>query len=139
MGKIHEFEFCKVFDQYTNQNDIFCETVKSKIPSLLNGISNTIFAYGQTGSGKTYTLFGDENNSSYNENIESHGIIYRSVEHLFKIISQVENETNDKIKVKVSTFEIYNEQIFDLLTNNNIENDKSLIPCEDPTTSRYKK
>ena len=61
-------------------------------------------AYGQTSAGKTHTLLGDEN--------ENKGILPRFVEDIFK--SGTEMQISD-MEVKCSFFEIYNEQIYDLL------------------------
>ena len=63
--------------------------------------SGTIFAYGQTGTGKTYT---------------SSGILSHSFRHVFDHISQAGNYT--KFLVRASYYEIYNEDIRDLLNKN---------------------
>lgn len=47
-----KFEFDKVFNSNTSQDDIFEEIAKDKIRDALDGVNCTIFAYGQTGSGK---------------------------------------------------------------------------------------
>jgi len=70
-GKL-KFEFDKVFDQNTTQEEIFDNVAKDKIMEAIDGINCTIFAYGQTGSGKTYSIFGGD---SYKER----GLIPRAV------------------------------------------------------------
>lgn len=40
------------------QRDLYDETFRSLVDSVLNGFNGTIFAYGQTGTGKTYTMEG---------------------------------------------------------------------------------
>lgn len=69
---------------------------------VVEGFHTTILCYGQTGSGKTYTIFGDPDN---------YGIIPRASKHLLDI------RDSDQMKfiLRVSCFEIYNEQIRDLL------------------------
>lgn len=62
-------------------------------------------AYGQTSSGKSYTLLGGESEGS-------EGILPRFVQELF---SFKERAQYDQFEVKCSFFEIYNEQIYDLL------------------------
>jgi kinesin family protein 3/17 len=42
----------------SSQDDIYEETVRSLVTSVLDGFNGTIFAYGQTGTGKTYTMEG---------------------------------------------------------------------------------
>lgn len=62
-------------------------------------------AYGQTSSGKSYTLLGGEVEGS-------EGILPRFVQDLFEFKQQGDYE---HFEVKCSFFEIYNEQIYDLL------------------------
>jgi len=47
---LHSFSSC--------QDDIYEETVRALVTSVLDGFNGTIFAYGQTGTGKTYTMEG---------------------------------------------------------------------------------
>jgi kinesin family protein 3/17 len=42
----------------SSQDDVYEETVRSLVTSVLDGFNGTIFAYGQTGTGKTYTMEG---------------------------------------------------------------------------------
>merc|ERR1719203_79671 len=67
-------------------------------------IPELIFAYGQTGSGKTYTMNGPKDNP---------GVNLRALKHLFKISE--ERSPQFQYKIKVSIFEIYNENINDLI------------------------
>jgi myosin heavy subunit len=67
-----------------------------------------IFAYGQTSSGKTFTMFGDEKNP---------GLVPRSLEIL----------TSECKDLTVSAVEIYNDQVFDVLT-------KGAVTCFDHST-----
>ena len=52
----HTFQFDKIFDSKTNQEEIFNEVAKDVIDSTIDSYNGTIFAYGQTGSGKTYII-----------------------------------------------------------------------------------
>lgn len=47
------------FDFSSKQIDLYDETFRELVDSVLNGFNGTIFAYGQTGSGKTYTMEGE--------------------------------------------------------------------------------
>jgi len=83
----------------------------------MEGYNGTIFAYGQTGSGKTYTIQGPnfediENGTDSEENI---GIMPRAFEYIFNCIREKEEKEDVEFLVKCSYFEIYNEQIMDLL------------------------
>ena len=64
-------------------------------------------AYGQTSSGKTYTLIG---------NNEEPGIVPRFVEDLFSLREYLSESTFD---IQCAFFEIYNENIYDLLNEGN--------------------
>lgn len=60
-----------------------------------------MFVYGQTGSGKTYTMMGNSN-----------GLMQRSFTEIF---SKIDRLPNTECIVTCSYFELYNEQIIDLL------------------------
>ena len=43
----------------SKQVELYDETFRSLVDSVLAGFNGTIFAYGQTGTGKTYTMEGE--------------------------------------------------------------------------------
>lgn len=104
----HDFSFDQVFDPNTSQEEIF-ETVSPLIQSALDGYNVCIFAYGQTGSGKTFTMDGFESKL---------GIIPRTVRLLFDATKTAEI-LGWKYTIKASFLEIYNEVLYDLLSNEN--------------------
>jgi kinesin family protein C1 len=104
----HDFSFDQVFDPNTLQEDIF-EMVSPLIQSALDGYNICIFAYGQTGSGKTFTMDGHD---------EKLGIIPRTVKLLFDSTKNAEI-LGWKYTIKASFLEIYNEVLYDLLSNDN--------------------
>jgi len=74
----------------------------------LNGYNGTIFAYGQTGSGKTWSMTGGDG--------ELRGIIPRMNVSLFDLIEQEKSKRSSLLfLVTLSYFELYNENINDLL------------------------
>lgn len=78
---------------------------------MLKGYNGTIFAYGQTGCGKSHTMMGVPSDN------ELRGIIPNSFAHIFGCIN--DDETPDKrFLVRCSYLEIYNEEVYDLLTEN---------------------
>ncbi|KAI6658498.1 Kinesin-like protein KIF3A isoform X3 [Oopsacas minuta] len=101
------FTFDTVFGPTSKQLDIYNDTARPIVNSVLEGYNGTIFAYGQTGTGKTYTMEGDRNDS------ELQGIIPNSFAHIFGHIAKSEGE--NQFLVRVSYLEIYNEQVRDLL------------------------
>lgn len=52
------FEFDAVFDCNSSQEEIYNQSCRAIVNSVLEGYNGTIFAYGQTGAGKTYTMEG---------------------------------------------------------------------------------
>ncbi|VDM50604.1 unnamed protein product [Toxocara canis] len=52
------FTFDAIYDVNSKQIDLYDETFRELVDSVLNGFNGTIFAYGQTGTGKTFTMEG---------------------------------------------------------------------------------
>ena len=50
------FEFDKIFDENSSQEDVYYNVVEKKVVEVLDGVNSTIFAYGQTGIYK-YVIF----------------------------------------------------------------------------------
>ncbi|XP_035278465.1 kinesin-like protein KIF3C isoform X2 [Anguilla anguilla] len=100
------FTFDAVYDASSKQSDLYDETVRPLIDSVLLGFNGTIFAYGQTGTGKTYTMQGLWMDP------EKRGVIPNSFEHIFTHISRSQNQ---QYLVRASYLEIYQEEIRDLL------------------------
>lgn len=113
---------------FVSQKDTYDIIGKEILDHTLSGYNTCIFAYGQTGSGKSYTMMGDD---------EDPGIIPRSCADLFARIDRVHEridqmDTATKVQVRISYFEIYNEQVKDLLDHN-----KQLKIRENPKTGPY--
>ncbi|XP_010215178.1 PREDICTED: kinesin-like protein KIF3C [Tinamus guttatus] len=119
------FTFDAVYDASSKQADLYDETVRPLIDSVLQGFNGTIFAYGQTGTGKTYTMQG-----AWAEP-EKRGIIPISFEHIFTHISRSQNQ---QYLVRASYLEIYQEEIRDLLAK---DQNKKLELKENPETGVY--
>ncbi|KAL1457120.1 hypothetical protein WDU94_001781 [Cyamophila willieti] len=132
VGYSHEppktFTFDTVFDSDSKQLDIYNETARPIVDKVLLGFNGTIFAYGQTGTGKTFTMEGVNNVP------ELKGIIPNSFAHIFGHIAKADESV--KFLVRVSYFEIYNEEIRDLLSKNK---DQCLEVKERPDIGVYVK
>ncbi|XP_065321604.1 kinesin-II 95 kDa subunit-like [Gordionus sp. m RMFG-2023] len=116
------FTFDAVYPPESKQQEIYDESFRPLIDSVLDGFNGTIFAYGQTGTGKTYTMEGDLNIP------ELKGVIPLSFEHIFTHIfsqSENENDSNKKYLVKASYLEIYKEDLRDLLISTSLNDNKS--------------
>lgn len=117
------FTFDYAFDKNTSQKLIFEKSAKEIVEFVIKGYNGTIFAYGQTGTGKTHTMQGGSSDAE-------HGITPRSFKRIFDII-----KTSEKTQylVSASMFELYNEEVNDLL---NLEG-KNLKIKENPEKGFY--
>lgn len=97
------WEFDRVFGVNSTQESIF-EHVQPVIMSCIDGYNVCLMAYGQTGSGKTYTMTGPENNPGVNR---------RAIRELLRLSQE---ESTIKTTFEVTMIEVYNEQIYDLLS-----------------------
>ena len=92
------FTYDHVFGADSTQDELYDRSARHIVDCVLQGYNGTIFAYGQTGTGKTFT---------------SSGISERSFEHIFEHIGA--SAGDHKFLVRASFYEIYNEEIRDLL------------------------
>ncbi|KAM9352766.1 kinesin-like protein KIFC3 [Symphorus nematophorus] len=115
-GKGRIFELDKVFHPQATQEEVFQE-IEPLVTSCIDGYHVCIFAYGQTGSGKTYTMEGS---------VENPGINQRALKHLFSEIE--ERKDMWSYTVSVSSVEIYNEVLRDLLSKDGEKLDIKINP-----------
>ncbi|XP_073678957.1 kinesin-like protein KIF3B [Garra rufa] len=121
------FTFDSVYDWNSKQMELYDETFRPLVDSVLFGFNGTIFAYGQTGTGKTYTMEGVRNDP------DRRGVIPNSFEHIFTHISRSQNQ---QYLVRASYLEIYQEEIRDLLSK---DQSRRLELKERPDTGVYVK
>lgn len=115
-GKGRIFELDKVFNPQATQEEVFQE-IEPLVTSCIDGYHVCIFAYGQTGSGKTYTMEGS---------VENPGINQRALKQLFNVIEDRKDMWS--YSVSVSSVEIYNEVLRDLLSKDGEKLDIKLNP-----------
>ncbi|KAM6994178.1 kinesin-like protein KIFC3 isoform 2-T2 [Tautogolabrus adspersus] len=115
-GKGRIFELDKVFHPQATQEEIFQE-IEPLVTSCIDGYQVCIFAYGQTGSGKTYTMEGS---------VENPGINQRALKQLFNVIE--ERKDMWSYTITVSSVEIYNEVLRDLLSKDGEKLDIKINP-----------
>ncbi|XWS58129.1 hypothetical protein CRYUN_Cryun08bG0008000 [Craigia yunnanensis] len=108
------FTFNKIFSPSVTQAEVFSDT-QPLIRSVLDGYNVCIFAYGQTGSGKTYTMTGPKELTE-----DDLGVNYRALGDLFLLSNQRKETISYDISVQM--LEIYNEQVRDLLSTDEIRN-----------------
>jgi hypothetical protein len=105
------YSYDHVFDAESTQEEIYNAYGKPLISHILEGNNAAVFAYGATGSGKTTTMLGDDKVGK--------GLIWRAFEELWDAIDGM-----PEYELKASFVEIYNEAIYDLLSN---EKDMKLL------------
>lgn len=119
------FAFDNVFDEDSNNSQIYDETIKPLIPGAFEGRWASVFAYGQTGSGKTFTMMGStltgikakSKNVNHDKN---YGLYVLAARDLFDYASRKEHS---HLRIGASLFEIYGGKLFDLL------NDRAQVKC----------
>eukprot|EP00301_Raphidiophrys_heterophryoidea_P006208 c12522_g1_i1.p1 GENE.c12522_g1_i1~~c12522_g1_i1.p1 ORF type:complete len:1365 (-),score=462.05 c12522_g1_i1:304-4398(-) len=107
------FVFDWVAPSDTTQEEVFLRVGMPLANRCLEGYNGTAFAYGQTGSGKTFTMQGP---CMVEDDFAVRGLIPRTLDFLFALIHK--NRTmnaNVQFQVMCSFYEIYNEEIFDLM------------------------
>ena len=132
------------FSPEDSNEKVYSTVAKPLILSALEGYNCTIFAYGQTGTGKTYTILGSEDLSRSKSRSKrslspkvftnlslntKKGLLLLSLQEIFAIISK----SSKFYSVTCSYLEIYNENIYDLISNN----EEVLSINEDPAKGFY--
>ncbi|KAF6777269.1 hypothetical protein AHF37_02788 [Paragonimus kellicotti] len=121
------FTFDAIYDENSKQRELYEETFKDLVNSVLEGFNGTIFAYGQTGTGKTFTIQG------IGDDPDLRGVMPNSFHHIFQHISE---STDAQYLVRASYLEIYKEDIRDLLHR---DQSKHLEIKEKPDSGIYVK
>ncbi|XP_026476072.1 chromosome-associated kinesin KIF4-like [Ctenocephalides felis] len=106
------FTYNHVFPPEVSQAEFYDTAVKGLVDGLFKGYNVTILAYGQTGSGKTHSM-----GMAYSVGpVEEIGVIPRAVKDI------------------VSFMELYQEQLFDLLSKSN--RDQSIVDIREDQQKR---
>ncbi|KAG6854726.1 hypothetical protein C0991_002439 [Blastosporella zonata] len=117
-AKKQMFSFDQVHHPHTTQYDLFVSTAKPLVSRFVEGFNCTILAYGQTSSGKTFTMTGIDLDADPVDPNNGMGIIPRAVSNIFSSAKQLKEERGGtwNYSVKGSFIEIYNEDLIDLLS-----------------------
>lgn len=138
LGEGRSFTFDSVCDLDSSQVKVYELCALDLINGLFEGYNATLIAYGQTGSGKTYTM-----GTCFDLSIEpsSVGIVPRAMDQLFGTIDE-RKRMNEEIglprpefSVSAQFMELYNEEIFDLLSPSNDKTKKSGIKIHEDGNS----
>ncbi|XP_073959322.1 kinesin-like protein at 61F [Choristoneura fumiferana] len=123
-----KFTFDQAFGPHAKQLEVYQQVVSPLIQEVLCGYNCTVFAYGQTGTGKTHTMVGENTGDEQDwQNDPLAGIIPRALSQLFDEL----RISNTEYTVRVSYLELYNEELFDLLSTS--EDNSKLRIYEDVT------
>lgn len=98
-----EYKFDGIFDINTSKEIFYEKACKNIIECFLLGYNSGIINYGETGTGKTYII---------------KEIIPSIISQIFNYIDESDNE-DELFKIEISSIEIYNEKINDLLDKSN--------------------
>lgn len=104
----YTFVYDRVFGEETAQRELYMAAVQPVVLSSLEGYNGSIIAYGQTGTGKTFTIEGSSDG-------DNRGIIPLTADDIFQRIQDC-SDTGSQYLVRVSFLQIYNEKIYDLLS-----------------------
>jgi hypothetical protein len=103
------FTFSKTFDETSTQIEVFDSTCKNLVEDLVfKKKSGLIFTYGMTCAGKTFTVIGSQSDP---------GILPLSLKYLYRQFES--EEIRGDMSVYCNFVEIYNEEIYDLLSSSN--------------------
>lgn len=97
------FFFDAVFGPGTEGDHLYMKSVRPLVESAFIGYNCTCFLYGQTGTGKTFTHT---------------GLTESAFAHFFTLIHN--SNTKASFLIKVSYYELYNEEIRDLLVSSSL-------------------
>jgi len=89
------------------QETVYSVVAHDLVENTLGGYNSTILSYGQTGAGKTYTM-------GQAGNYQQRGIVPRALAQIFQ---DVDTRVDRQCTVRVSYLEIYNDQLYDLLSD----------------------
>eukprot|EP00064_Thunnus_orientalis_P022887 superscaffoldBa00008134_g23108 len=127
------YTFDMVFGPAAKQIEVYRSVVCPILNEVIMGYNCTVFAYGQTGTGKTFTMEGErspDEQFTWEEDPLA-GIIPRTLHQIFEKLS----ENGTEFSVKVSLLEIYNEELFDLLSPSEDVNERLQL-FDDPRNKR---
>ena len=133
---VRPFHYSYVYNTNMKQIEIYENTIKESISSVLNGCNSSIMCYGQTGSGKTYTFLGPENclenlsdlfisdgkpsgqqSSQSSEQLQHNlykypnvGLVIRTVQDLF-LAKEALSKYQIQMTIGIQLIEIYEEKV----------------------------
>ena len=118
------------FPRDTSQLTFFTECgITHLLDSALSGYRACAFAFGQTGAGKTFSCFGPSMEHISPGDVNE-GLLGRSLKYLFDKLQSL----NVKFSLRISCFEIYHENVYDLLST---ERERSPLHVREHNTDGF--
>lgn len=99
-NKETQYVFKHIFDVDSTQHEAFTTVAQPLVEGLIKGKNGLLFSYGVTGSGKTFTMTGSK---------QHRGIMPRSLDVLFKTISDYQAKKYVFKPDKLNGFDILSE------------------------------
>jgi kinesin family protein 11 len=108
------FSFDDIFHGHQSTVEVYRTVAKPVVDAVVTGRHGTVFAYGQTGSGKTHTMQGNSaEDHSATGHVVSFGIVQMAA---IDMLEQMRRHGDEReYTLHAQFFEIYNEQVRDLL------------------------
>ena len=134
---VREFDFQRVFGPQQSNQELYQHVVAPIVQDMFpanpgdSPKSGLLFAYGATNAGKTYSILGklptshgySHNNSVIKDQNVHHGIVPRAFKDILQHMEQAQAREPDQcFDLFMSYFEIYNENIYDLLDDRDHSN-----------------
>ena len=107
----YTFKFHSILHN-VSQEIVFEEAAREIVDSFIQGYNGCIFSFGQKGSGKTFTMFGGIRHAKYR------GVIPRAIAYIY---SELEKFKTIQFTLTLQYCSIYNDIIYDLLSNDEKE------------------
>ena len=99
-----DYRYDNVYSPHDQNARVYDNSAKRLVRRVMEGYHGTVFAYGMTGTGKTFSMQGTAT---------SPGVIPLAITDIF---SYIRENPNREFLLRVSYLEIYNEKIYDLLS-----------------------
>ncbi|OAD77794.1 hypothetical protein PHYBLDRAFT_108310, partial [Phycomyces blakesleeanus NRRL 1555(-)] len=126
IGNDHMFTYDYVFDNHSEQANVYLKSVQPLVEKYVDGFNATILAYGQTGSGKTFSMGTALDEHTTPQNL---GIVPRFIDDLFSRLADKQQQSPDfSSTVLVSFLELYNEDFVDLLNAQTFHQSRKRTP-----------
>ena len=131
-----EIALDSVLGRDATQSQTYEVVARGVVDAVLEGYNGTVLAYGQTGTGKTHTIYGPLAywRRGAQPQLELSGIITRAAMQIF---AHAEARPGCQLTVTLSSLQIYQERISDLLGGRPASAAPSLQVREDPARGVY--